>query len=698
MADPPGIVDAQGLCTVQDNPALVFYPATKLTPASSLPRCLAVLTPGVQRVSSLPALLEGVELRMSRRPAVEGLDGVLAWGRKPSARVAEAFAARHGLPVWRVEDGFLRSVGLGDADPPLSLVLDDLGIYYDAGAPSRLEALVRAPHDEAQRARAQALQRLWREGRLSKYNHAREAPPPVSGPFVLVVDQTFGDASIAFGQAGPEHFARMLEAALDEHPGLPVVLKVHPDVIAGRKRAHFDALTAGQAARVRLLASNAHPCSLLEATQAVYTVTSQMGFEALLWGRPVRCFGMPFYAGWGLTADEQPAPGRRGPVGLDDLVHAALVDYPRYLDPETGQRCEPERLMAWMALQRRMRARFPAQVHALGFSRWKKPIVRAFFGGSEVKFVKQAEQVPPGATLAVWGRREVAQANARSLELVRLEDGFLRSVGLGADLVRPLSWVMDRRGIYYDAGAPSDLEHLLATATFEPALLARARRLRERITAQGITKYNVGQGGWTRPPTARRVVLVPGQVESDAAIALGAPGLRTNLALLQAARAAAPDAHVVYKPHPDVVARLRRAGQGEGEARCYCDEIVVDAPMDTLLAGVDEVHVLTSLAGFEALLRGREVVTYGCPFYAGWGLTRDRLTLPRRGRPLTLDELVAGVLILYPTYVSRTTGAFTTPERALDELLEWKRLGPTRMPAWRRVLRWLLGWRRLAGA
>ncbi|MFN3298538.1 capsular polysaccharide biosynthesis protein, partial [Caldimonas sp.] len=514
-------------------------------------------------ISTLSALLDDFELRLSRRPSPRGLDGVLAWGRKPSARVAEAFAARHGLPVWRVEDGFLRSVGLGHTDPPLSLVLDDLGIYYDAGTPSRLEALVLAPHDEAQRARARAraLQALWREGRLSKYNHAREVPLPVGGPFVLVVDQTFGDASIAFGQAGPQHFARMLEAALDEHPTLPVMLKVHPDVISGRKRGHFQGLTAGQAARVTVLATDAHPCGALERAQAVYTVTSQLGFEALLWGRPVRCFGMPFYAGWGLTADEQPAPLRRRPVALEDLVHAALVEYPRYLDPETGQRCEPERLMRWMALQRRMRERFPQQVYALGFSRWKKPIVRAFFGGSEVRFVRRAEQVPMAATVAVWGRRPVPEARERKIDVVRLEDGFLRSVGLGADLVRPLSWVMDGRGLYYDASAPSDLEHLLATVQFDEALLARARALRERIIAHGVTKYNVGHGGWQRPAGARRVVLVPGQVESDAAIALGAPGLRTNVGLLQAVRKAKPEAYVVYKPHPDVVARMRQEGQ-----------------------------------------------------------------------------------------------------------------------------------------
>jgi capsular polysaccharide export protein len=278
--------------------------------------------------------------------------------------------------------------------------------------------------------------------------------------------------------------------------------------------------------------------------------------------------------------------------------------------------------------------------------------------------------------------------------LVRLEDGFLRSVGLGADLVRPLSWVMDRTGMYYDATRPSDLETLLQTATFDGAMLERARALRERIVGAGLTKYNVGAGSWRRPSAARKVVLVPGQVESDASIAYGAPGVRTNIDLLRAARRAAPDAYLVYKPHPDVVAGLRKQGQGESEAAQLCDEIVIDAPMHALLAEVDELHVLTSLAGFEALLRGKPVRCEGLPFYAGWGLTTDAHRCERRTRRLTLDELVAGALILYPTYVSRTTGAFTTPERALDELLAWREQGPSTMPLWRKLLRAVLSLRK----
>lgn len=652
--------------------------------------------PGVAAVATLPALLPGLRLLRPRDAADSPADVVLAWGRKPSAQRAEAWARSQGLPMRWLEDGFLRSVGLGPDEPPLSIVVDDQGIYYDASAPSRLESLVVAGVDAAGQGRADALVGRWRSARASKYNQAREAPGLVHDGDVLVVDQTFGDASIAFGAASPASFTRMLEAALDEHPGARILLKVHPDVLAGRKRGHFAALPPGAAARVLMVASPAHPPGLLERAAAVYTVTSQMGFEALLWGRPVRCFGMPFYAGWGLSQDELAAPARRVASTLTSLVHAALIGYPRYIDPEARVRCEVEQLLDWVGLQRRQRERFPARMVAVGFSRWKRPIARAFFAGSELRFQGPRQPVPDGAGLVLWGRRPVP-AGAQGLaaeRLVRLEDGFLRSVGLGADLVRPLSWVMERRGMYYDATGPSDLEVLLSVADFSEADLTRARALRERILALGLTKYNVGHQAWRRPETTRHVVLVVGQVEGDASIKLGAPDIRTNMGLLRAVRAWRPDSYLVYKPHPDVVAQLREAGQGEGGALRWCDEIVIDAPMDQVLRDVDEVHVLTSLAGFEALLRSRPVVTWGQPFYAGWGLTDDRVPLARRQRRLSLDELVAGVLLCYPTYVSRVTGHFTTPERALTELQAWRRedaTGPTVSLA-RRTWRWALRW------
>jgi capsular polysaccharide export protein len=332
----------------------------------------------------------------------------------------------------------------------------------------------------------------------------------------------------------------------------------------------------------------------------------------------------------------------------------------------------------------------PTQVFAYDFSRRKRAFLRRFIGEVRVRFVKRVQQVPPGATLLVWGSSPMPVGLAQDVQQVRVEDGFLRSVGLGADLVRPISWVLDSRGIYYNASRPSDLEHLLLTEEFTPELLERASRLRRHIVEYGLTKYNVGAEGWKRPAGMERVILVPGQVETDASIRFGTPGIRTNMGLLLSVREANPEAYVVYKPHPDVVAGLRAKGQREDEALCWCNELVTDVAMGDLLLMVDEVHVLTSLTGFEALLRGKIVVCYGQPFYAGWGLTRDIMPLARRDRSRSLDELIAGVLILYPRYLSRLTGRLTTPEQALDELLSWRNQSGGGLSLWRKAFRVIL--------
>ncbi|TWG99906.1 capsular polysaccharide export protein [Mesorhizobium sp. J18] len=619
--------------------------------------------------------------------AAAGATAAAGWGTKPSGDRARTMAAKAGVPYLLLEDGFLRSVKRND--PPLSLVVDDIGIYYDASRPSRLEKLIADPLDAEQAIRARALIESWRKARVSKYNHARECEDRLLhrlARYVLVCDQTFGDASIGYGQADKSSFTRMLDAAIAENPDCAVVIKTHPDAFARKKRGYFDHSVLGKNPRIVLVAEDCHPVGLIEGAEAVYTVTSQMGFEALIWGRKVRCFGMPFYAGWGLTGDELPAPARRGKADLEQLVHAALVAYPRYVDPETGGRCEVERFLAHLALQRQMRERFARKVHAVGFSLWKRPILRRFLAGSDIRFTRHPSNLPASATVAVWGSGKPQGLPADSTVL-RIEDGFLRSVGLGADLTHPLSWVSDDLGIYYNSRSPSRLDRILQETDFDAGLVARARRLRLRISEAGITKYNIGTVPWKRPDTRRQVILVPGQVEDDASLRLGTLGPRTNIDLVRAVRVAEPDAYLVYKPHPDVAAGLRTAGRDEGEVASWCDEIVVGPSMAHLLEQVDAVHTLTSLTGFEALMRGRNVVCYGQPFYAGWGLTRDMYPIGHRRRRLSLDELVAGSLILYPAYVSRVTGRFTTPERAVEELIAWRAAGGGGLPLWRRTLR-----------
>ncbi len=188
----------------------------------------------------------------------------------------------------------------------------------------------------------------------------------------------------------------------------------------------------------------------------------------------------------------------------------------------------------------------------------------------------------------------------------------------------------------------------------------------------------------------KKVLLVPGQVETDASIRLGSPQIQSNVQLLAQVRQQNPQAWLVYKPHPDVQAGLRKVGQTENQALQYCDEIVLAEDMAHLLTQVDEVHTITSLTGFEALLRGVPVFCYGQPFYAGWGLTSDWLPLSRRQRKLSLAQLIAGALLVYPMYFHPKSNGYATALAIVQSLTEQRRQAATRQIWWRRLLEFYL--------
>jgi capsular polysaccharide export protein len=295
-----------------------------------------------------------------------------------------------------------------------------------------------------------------------------------------------------------------------------------------------------------------------------------------------------------------------------------------------------------------------------------------------------AEARARGWRPVVWGAGAEGKSEGAAL---RVEDGFLRSVGLGLRHAPPLSLAIDAGAPHFDATRPNAFEATVAAAAFSPALLGRARRLREAIVALGLTKYNLGGGAAPPDPGGREALLVAGQVESDASIRLGARAVRTNLGLLEAARARFPDAFLLYRPHPDVLTGLRPGRVAPAALAALADAEAVGLSTEACLAWADRTATMTSLIGFEALLRGKAVTVFGRPFYAGWGLTDD-LDPPPRPRALTADELTAAALILYPRYVDPASGLPAPPEIAIEALVRDRR-------AARRLLgRLRQGWRR----
>jgi capsular polysaccharide export protein len=289
-------------------------------PIAQLPGLHALLGEPVAQVGSASQI------------AKKSLRAIVGWGFRPSTTRPRALAKKHGLAFIGLEDGFLRSYGTGRDYPPLSLVVDKQGIYYAAGQPSALETLLASSKDLLSGVGAsygRARQRIAEEG-LSKYNLAPDLSAASflrDGSRVLIVDQTIGDASVKYGLASTESFSKMLAAARRENPDATLYIKTHPEVSRGTKRGYLS--NVAHDARTVMLREPANPTSILRHMDRVYVVTSHMGFEALLHGVPVVCFGVPWYAGWGCTDDRIVCARRQRARSVDELFSAAYISTPK---------------------------------------------------------------------------------------------------------------------------------------------------------------------------------------------------------------------------------------------------------------------------------------------------------------------------------------------------------------------------------
>jgi len=326
------------------------------------------------------------------------------------------------------------------------------------------------------------------------------------------------------------------------------------------------------------------------------------------------------------------------------------------------------------ALLRRAAQRPGGRAGLVAMSRWKRRCLRPFLTGPDgppVAVGSVAQARARGLTPVVWGAATAPDAGDPDADdpaaPLLVEDGFLRSVGLGVRHAPPASLAISRRRPHFDATGPNAFDAVVAAARFEPALLARAEALAARIVALGLTKYNLSGAG--EPPEAggRLKLLAAGQVAADASIRLGARAIRNDLDLLRAARARFPDAFILYKPHPDVRTGLRAGAAPAAEVARLADAGAGDMAAAACLAWCDRVITVTSLIGFEALLRGKPATVCGRPFYAGWGLTDD-LDPPPRDRRLSRAALVAAALILLPSYVDPRSGLPAPPEVVVEAL------------------------------
>jgi len=640
--------------------------------------------------------------KLCRNPLVlrsKSCTGIYSWGHKPYSKIASRIAHALDIQHTRLEDGFVCSFGRGGRNRKYSIVIDSVGIYYDATSPSRLENILNnldkcswQLEDSSYRANAEQVMKRLIDNRISKYNVLSDAEDSANDetPFALVVDQTVGDQSVRYGGMQQEDFDQMLKHAVSEHSAENVRVKVHPDVLAGRKQGYLSELASQLG--VKVISSDIPPHRLRQCT-AAYTGTSLYGFELLMHNVPVVCFGQPFYSGWGVTEDKKPIERRKVKRSLLEMFIAAYLIYPTYVDPVTGKASTLAATIDHIIEQRRQVKRVGGDYRLLGITPWKKRYVDRYMMATEYNHqyvsLKQLQELPSDAaneihsssadespTIMVWGRAAADTAAEQLLDqhkVARMEDGFVRSVGLGSNFTAPRSLVVDDLGIYFDATKLSRLEYLLENRDCSVAEIGRAESLIELLLNNGISKYTSADCAISDISfyAGKRVLLVVGQVQGDASLRYGSEEIDSNIKLLQAVRANNPDSLIVYKPHPDVVSGNRSDGiSNYRDIQSLCDHIETGLSIEITLNLCEQVHTMTSLAGLEALLCGKEVVTYGKPFYAGWGLTRDHCEFERRTRKRSLAELVYICYIEYPGYLDIESGEFTSVEKTIASIVE----------------------------
>ena len=473
------------------------------------------------------------------------------WGYRPSGLRAKKSGGKYVL----FEDAPVRSLKPGYGGAVYGITCDSRGVMFDASGESDLiDALQGEIEVEAA---TPAIMERYRALGISKYNWSIPADVSSYDEGVLVIDQSRADASIKYGGLDASDFNRMFDGALEENPDSPIYIKTHPDRAFRRKKSCFSEKQLSHP-RVQILPADLSPADCFKFCNKVYVGTSLMGMEALIHGCEVITYGWNFYAGWGLTTDRgrEPLPPRARQHSLIELFQATYINYSHYYDPDTLEECGLARIMDHIALQKEYWGRLSGDWSVSKLNPWQKRVLSGYIQGPITAFTSGHS-----ADYELrWGTCEHSgKPDSDNPRIIRIEDGFLRSKGLGANFHIPFSLVFDDIGIYYDARSPSRLENILNTSSYSEDQLSEARELMEFLCSHKITKYQLGVEEVALPADSvgKRVILVPGQVDSDASITYGSPKLKNNRELLEEVRRQHPDAYICYKPHPDLLSGAR---------------------------------------------------------------------------------------------------------------------------------------------
>lgn len=400
------------------------------------------------------------------------------------------------------------SVSSRDRDPrhaAVGYVFDDIAHYFMTDYPNRLVQKLNSPASlsAAEQARAQGLMERVVAHKISKYNNQPFRQPAFAEDVcrrVLVVDQSFADASTLFGRANEETFEKMLLAAVRENPDAEIIVKTHPDSIERKQQRQGFFSHMQDRGRVRFLRESVNPYVIFEAVDKVYVVTSQVGFEAAMAGKEVVCFGAPIYAGWGFTDDRQPIPHRKRRRTPLEFFHYFYIWYTHYWTPESPAECEIEEVLDYIVRHRSCRSQLVAtedtpEVSVIIPVHDVEGYIEECIGSVQTQTLTKLEIIPvndasPDGSQTIIDKLAVDDPRIRPVILTEnAGQGFARNRGIDASRGDYVLF-LDGDDLLADASA---LECLCKRARTDDADMVRGRKVVRRYSADGRYTENRDQ-------------------------------------------------------------------------------------------------------------------------------------------------------------------------------------------------------------
>ncbi|WP_420604666.1 hypothetical protein [Methylobacterium sp.] len=257
------------------------------------------------------------------------------------------FAAIGKRPIY-IEKGFIGFYGYDDISaPPLSVFVDDMGPLNGHQNINRLHSILNSDY-ELTSSETDLVKQFIKVIVSNKFssdlgaiqldlNHLRTRDRGILLVYKGESTDTEESRSTRF-----EHFLEMVYNACRNEKDADILISFSPGVTDD---ASTDTVYSSikwllrLQDNIKIVPHRTNSYSMFEVADEVWTLSSIIGFEALLADKVVRCFSPTFYSGRSLTIDEPVLPHHPTERTVYEIFYAAYVMQSRYFNPSTGKKC-----------------------------------------------------------------------------------------------------------------------------------------------------------------------------------------------------------------------------------------------------------------------------------------------------------------------------------------------------------------------